>query len=72
MADVTKFFDKEFEQHEFGALADAPVEAISGLSSGDAAALKSALGIETIRDLAENKFVLVAQAVVALSRSSQK
>ena len=72
MADVTKFFDKQYEQQEFSALADAPVEAISGLSQGDADALKQALGIKTIRDLAENKFVLVAQAVVALSRTSGK
>ena len=72
MADITKFFDRQFEQQEFSELADAPVDAISGLSQGDAAALKNALGIKTIRDLAENKFVLVAQAVVALSRSSKK
>ena len=72
MADVTKFFDKEFEQQDFSALVDAPVGAISGLSASDAETLKSALGIHTIRDLAENKYVLIAQAVVALSRSSQK
>jgi hypothetical protein len=33
---------------------------------------KQALNIRTIRDLAENKFVLIAQAVVALSKSSKK
>jgi hypothetical protein len=72
MADITKFFDKQYEQQEFSALADAPVDAISGLSQSDAQALKSALGIDTIRELAENKFVLIAQAVVALAKSSQK
>jgi hypothetical protein len=72
MADVTKFFDKEFEQKEFSDLAEAPIDAIAGLSKADADALKQALNIRTIRDLAENKFVLVAQAVIALSRSSQK
>ena len=72
MADITRFFDKAYEQQDFNQLVDAPVEAISGLSQADAEALKKALGIRTIRDLAENKFVLVAQAVVALSSSSKK
>jgi hypothetical protein len=72
MADITKFFDKEFEQKEFSDLAEAPVEAIAGLSKPDADALTQALNIRTIRDLAENKYVLIAQAVIALSRSSNK
>ena len=67
MADISKFFDKSFEQKEFSELADAPVHAIQGLSAGDAEALKKALGIETVRDLADHKFVHIAQAVVALS-----
>lgn len=68
MADITKFFDKQYEQQDFSALADAPVEAIAGLSQSDAQALKSALGIKTVRELADNKFVRIAQAVVALSK----
>ena len=72
MADITRFFDKAYEQQDFSQLAEAPVEAISGLSQADAEALKQALNIRTIRDLAENKFVLVAQAVLALSATSKK
>ena len=72
MADITRFFDRAYEQQDFAQLADAPVEAISGLSQSDAEALKGALNIRTIRDLAENKFVLVAQAVLALSATSKK
>jgi hypothetical protein len=72
MADVSKFFDKAYEQKEFNDLADAPVDALQGLSSGDAEALAKALNIKTVRDLAENKFVLVAQAVVALAGSSKR
>ncbi|BCM93369.1 hypothetical protein IAD21_05260 [Abditibacteriota bacterium] len=68
MADITKFFDKQYEQQEFSALADAPVDAIAGVSASDAEALKSAFGIKTIRDLADNKYVRIAQAVVALSK----
>ncbi|MBA4121537.1 MAG: hypothetical protein H0X72_03630 [Acidobacteria bacterium] len=72
MADITKFFDKDYEQKDFSELADAPVEAIAGLSQADAAALTQALNIKTIRDLAENKYVRIAQAVVALSATSKK
>ena len=69
VADITKFFDKEWEQKEFAELAEAPVGAIAGVSEADAEALRQTLGIKTIRDLAENKYVLIAQAVVALSRT---
>ncbi len=71
MADITKFFDKDYEQKDFSELADAPVEAIAGLSQADAAALTQALKIKTIRDLAENKYVRIAQAVAALSATSK-
>ncbi len=69
MADVSQFFDKDYEQGEFNELADAPVEAIQGLSQSDAQALKQVLGIDTVRELAEHRFVRIAQAVVALSAS---
>jgi hypothetical protein len=72
MADITKFFDKDYEQKDFSELADAPVEAIAGLSQTDATALAQALNIKTIRDLAENKYVRIAQAVVSLSATSKK
>jgi hypothetical protein len=42
MADVSQFFDKEYEQQEFNELADAPVAAIQGLSEGDAQKLQQA------------------------------
>ena len=69
MADVSQFFDKEYEQQKFNELADAPVAAIQGLSEGDAQKLQQAFNIKTVRDLAENKFVRIAQAVVSLSAS---
>ena len=69
MADISQFFDKAYEQQEFSELADAPVDAIQGLSENDAKALKGALGIDTVRELAEHKFVRIAQAIVSLSGS---
>jgi hypothetical protein len=47
------------------ALADAPVAAL-GLSSS-AAALEQALDVKTVRDLADNKYVRRAQAIVNLA-----
>ena len=71
MADISQFLDKKYEQQELAELADAPIEAIQGLSAGDAEALKKAFNVKTIRDLATNKFVLVAQGIVALSGAQQ-
>jgi hypothetical protein len=47
-------------------LADAAVAAL-GLSSSAATALKQALGVRTVRDLADNKYVRRAQAIVKLA-----
>ena len=69
MADVSRFFDKDYEQKAFNEMADAPVDAIQGLSQGDAEKLQQAFNVKTVRDLAENKFVRIAQAVVTLSGS---
>ncbi len=51
----------------FEELADCPVAALQGLSENAAQALKEAFGIDTVRELADNKFVRLAQAIVALS-----
>ena len=68
MADVAKILDKDYEGKDFPELAKAPVSALQGLSEGDADHLKQALGIETVRDLATNKFVLWAQAINVLAK----
>ena len=61
-----KILDKEFESAEFEELREKPVSAVSGISEGDAALLKRAFGIDTIRKLAENKYVKIAQLVTAI------
>jgi hypothetical protein len=50
----------------FADLADAPVTAL-GLSSSDADALEQALDVKSVRDLADNKYVRRAQAIVNLA-----
>jgi len=62
-----EILDREFESKEYENLAEKPVSAISGVSEGDAALLKKAFGIDTIRELAENKYVAIAQATVSLA-----
>jgi predicted RecB family nuclease len=62
-----EILDREFESKEYENLAEKPVSAISGVSEGDAALLKKAFGIDTIRELAENKYVAIAQVTVSLA-----
>lgn len=50
----------------FRELTDCPVIALRGLN--DVQALKEAFSIDTIRELTDNEFVRVAQAIIALSR----
>lgn len=72
MADIGKHVVKAYEQNSFDALADAPVDALEGVSTGDAEALQKAFNIKTIRQLAESKFVLRAQAITNLAMAEKK
>jgi hypothetical protein len=72
MADIGKHVDKAYEGMDFTELAEAPVDALEGLSKGDAEALQKAFNIKTIRQLAENKFVLRAQAITNLAQAQKK
>ena len=62
-----QILDKAFESKEYENLAMKPVSAISGISDEDAALLKRAFGIDSIKELAENKYVLIAQTTVAMA-----
>jgi hypothetical protein len=72
VADIGKHVDKAYEGKDFTELAEAPVDALEGLSAGDAEALKEAFNIKTIRQLAESKFVLRAQAITNLAQAQKK
>jgi hypothetical protein len=58
--------DDQPDVDKFAALADAPLTAL-GLSSSDADALEQVLGVKSVRDLADNKYVRRAQAIVNLA-----
>jgi predicted RecB family nuclease len=62
-----EILDKEFESDEYKNLAEKPVSAIAGISEEDAALLKKAFGIDTIRELAENKYVIISQTTLKLA-----
>jgi hypothetical protein len=62
--------DDQPDVDKFAALADAPVAAL-GLSSNDAGALEQALDVKTVRDLADNKYVRRAQAIVNLANEKK-
>jgi hypothetical protein len=62
--------DAESGPLQFAELVDAPLTAL-GLSSRDAHALEQALGVRTVRDLADNKYVRRAQAIVHLAQAKE-
>ncbi len=69
---ILKSFDKEYEQKSFPELRKAPVAALSGISQNDADSLKTAFGIDTVGELALNKYVLLSQAINVFSKCSGK
>jgi len=62
-----QFLDKAYESASWSEIADAPIEAIRGISKQDGIYLKNALAITSIRDLAENKYVHIAQTIMSLA-----
>lgn len=67
MGDIASKVDKAYETKSVAELADAPVDALQGVSAGDAEHLKAAFNIKTVRDLGTNKYFLWAQAIAKLA-----
>ncbi len=68
---INKAVDKAFESKTLKEIADAPVDALEGVSAGDAELLAKAFNIKTIRDLGTNKYFLTAQAIAALAAKEE-
>ena len=68
---INKAVDKAFESKSLKEIADAPVDALEGVSAGDAELLAKAFGIKTIRDLGTNKHFLTAHAIVTLAAKEE-
>ncbi|MDR2595874.1 MAG: hypothetical protein LBC76_01000 [Treponema sp.] len=64
---VDKFVCKKYEKMSFKELAKAPVDAIAGVSEGDARLLKEAFNVKTVYDLAKLKYVKWAEAICTLA-----
>jgi hypothetical protein len=67
VGDIASKVDKAYESKSLAELADAPVDAIQGVSESDAQHLKDAFNIKTVRDLGTNKYFLWAQAIAKLA-----
>jgi hypothetical protein len=67
MSGIATKVDKAYESMSLTDLAKAPVEALQGVSEGDAKLLKEAFNISTIADLGTNKYFLWAQAITKLA-----
>ena len=68
---LNKVLDKQYEKMPLKDLPNAPVDAISGVSAGDAELLKKAFNVKTIKDFANLKYVKWAQAIVALQNAEE-
>ncbi len=64
---INNAVDKAYETKSLKEIADAPVDALQGVSAADAELLLKAFNIKTIRDLGTNKFFLWAQAISTLA-----
>jgi len=64
---IQQIVDKAYAEMSFTQIADASVEALKGVSARDAQMLKEAFNVETVRDLADLKFVKWAAALVTLA-----
>ena len=60
--------DKAYEDKPLKDILDAPVDALSGVSAGDAEHLKAAFNIKTVRDLATNKYYRAAAMLLDMEK----
>ncbi|CAN5459064.1 hypothetical protein BH11PSE11_BH11PSE11_03450 [soil metagenome] len=69
---ISQVVDKAYQSKSFKEIAAAPVNALQGVSEKDAAALKTAFGVETVRDLACLKFTKWASAIITLAEDEEE
>ncbi|MDP3273691.1 MAG: hypothetical protein Q8Q09_00750 [Deltaproteobacteria bacterium] len=67
---LNKALDKAYEDKSLKELCDMPVAGFAGITDESAKGLER-LGIKTVRDLAESKYVLWAQGIVALANAQE-
>jgi predicted RecB family nuclease len=67
---INKALDKAYESKSLKELVNMPLAGFAGLTDESAKHLE-ALGVRTVRDLAEWRFVLWAQAIVTLAKTEE-
>ena len=70
-ANLDKILDKAYEEKSLAELVDAPVDALAGVSAGDAQLLRDAFNIQTVGDLGRNKYFRAAAALVDLAERAK-
>jgi hypothetical protein len=70
VTDPRDYLDRRYENAQIAELPDAPIDALRGLGKAGSETLPRAIGVKTIRDLADNRFVLAAQEIVRLAEGS--
>jgi hypothetical protein len=70
-ANLDKILDKAYEEKSLGEIVEAPVDALSGVSEGDAKLLLDAFKIKTVGDLGRNKYFRAAAALVDLAERAK-
>jgi hypothetical protein len=68
---INKFVDKAYEKLTFKEIAKSPVDAIQGVSKGDAELLLKAFNVKTVADFAKLKYVKWAQAICILAEGEE-
>ncbi|MYN05153.1 hypothetical protein GTP41_23955 [Pseudoduganella sp. DS3] len=68
---IDTIVDKQYVGKSFRDLAEAPVSALRGVSGKDAKVLQAAFGVQSVRDLAQLKFVRWACAIAILADEEQ-
>ena len=68
---LNKALDKAYEGKSLKEIADAPVDALAGVSENDAKLLLEAFKVKTVRDLANLKYSTWARAIVTLADTEE-
>jgi hypothetical protein len=71
-ANLDALLDKAWENKTLAEVLKAPVDALAGVSEGDAKLLKDAFNIKTIQDLGKNKFFRGALLLTQLAEAGAK
>lgn len=71
-ANLDALLDKAWENKTLTEVLKAPVDALAGVSEGDARLLKEAFNVKTVQDLGNNKYFRAALLLAQLAEAGAK